>query len=143
MYSIKQGIIEAAQLIGYQIGELNSESIVGFRNLVEQKFANQGSSFLWSRFREHASIYDPEGWKKISHFIGQQPILLFFDVIEEPSIFLIEGGDTLQKILAECPNFEFYVSDNACTFVLCHNHHDYLIGTGSAHEWIISSRESA
>jgi len=143
MYSIKQGIIEAAQLIGYQISELNSESMVGFRNLVEQKFAKPGSSFLWSRFREPASIYDPDGWKQISHFVGQQTILLFFDVREEPSIFIIENGDTLQKILAECPNFEFYVSDNACTFVLCHNHHDYLIGTGSAYEWIISSWESA
>ena len=85
---------------------------------------------------DSASIQDPEGWRLISRFVGSRPCVLFFDASDEAEMLEILSGEALQTLLAESYGFEFYVTDADATYLICFNHHDMLIGCGSARVWL-------
>ena len=39
--------------------------------------------------------------------------------------------------------FEFYVFDSSISYLICFNHHDQLIGVGSAKEWVNSLQQGS
>jgi hypothetical protein len=41
-------------------------------------------------------------------------------------------------VLAESTGFEFYLTDIDATFLLCFNHHDFLIAAGDARPWLLT-----
>ena len=51
-------------------------------------------------------------------------------------MFAIVGGDALVRLLGDLPPMEFYLTNAATEYLLCFNHHDYLIACGSAREWL-------
>lgn len=52
------------------------------------------------------------------------------------TIWRLNNGSDLLKVLNECPPLEFYVCDEDARFLLCSNHHDFLIGWGEALDWV-------
>ncbi len=51
-------------------------------------------------------------------------------------MFELKARSKLSLLLGETYPFEVYLTDELVDFVLCFNHHDYLIATGRAKEWL-------
>jgi hypothetical protein len=51
-------------------------------------------------------------------------------------VWKFSGGPDLLCVLNECPALEFYVCDEDASYLLCSNHHDFIIGWGAAEPWV-------
>jgi hypothetical protein len=51
------------------------------------------------------------------------------------------SAEDLRLVLAESAGFEFYVTNKEVDFVLCHNHHDFIIGVGACRQWLSAIEE--
>ena len=76
----------------------------------------------------------PDGWEMIPRYVGAATCLMFLDRAQ--SFWRFKSGADLLRILKECPVLEFYVCDPEASYLLCSNHHDYLIGWGAAQQWV-------
>lgn len=92
--------------------------------------------FLWESFKEFSAKQDVDGWEKISNFIGNEKSLMFFDSREDNSLIIINNGKDLYEILAKTFHFEFYITNFETDYLICFNHHDILLGCGTAKKWI-------
>jgi hypothetical protein len=92
---------------------------------------------IWEDLREDASIQEPEAWRCIGEFCAGRACILAFDPHDEAVAF--EFGDAAQipAVIDECFRFEFYVTDERYSFLLCFNHHDFLIAAGAAGSWLL------
>ncbi|GAB9134881.1 hypothetical protein BDS110ZK25_20780 [Bradyrhizobium diazoefficiens] len=45
-------------------------------------------------------------------------------------------GADLLRVLEDCPALEFYVCDEKASYLLCSNHHDFVVGWGAALPWV-------
>ena len=107
------------------------------RNCVEKKYAPlKGLTPLWECLEGEASKYDPEGWKAIGEFPFKNKVTIFFDKENEPTMYSANNCNDVVELLSECPGFVFYITDDNYSFLLCHNDHDYLIGAGTAADWV-------
>ena len=48
------------------------------------------------------------------------------------------SGVHLREAIEDSPGFEFFVVGTGGEYVLCHNHHDVLVGWGAAEPWVLS-----
>lgn len=121
------------------IKELSDEQVKKIKNDISRKYIrSQSGVFLWDSFKEAAVIADSNGWKKICIFIGENNCLMFFDDIEDKSVIIISNGNELYKLLSEMFGFEFYITNFDTDYLICFNHHDCLLGCGTARKWIES-----
>lgn len=137
MSFIKDAIVEASNTSGCTLELRTEEESKVIRNCIEEKYAsNSGVLSLWERLEGEASRYDPDGWKAIGQFPCDDMVTIFFDREDEVVMYRVKSCLDLVKLLSECPGFVFYLTDDKCSFLLCHNDHDYLIGAGSAKDWV-------
>lgn len=76
----------------------------------------------------------PDGWELIPGFVGDVGCLLILPGAH--NLWKFRDGDDLLRVLKECPAFEFYVCDEDASYLVCSNHHDFIIGWGSALPWV-------
>ena len=76
----------------------------------------------------------PDGWTLIAEYVGATTCLVFLDGAK--AIWKLENGGDLRRVLNECPAVEFYVCDENADYLLCSNHHDFVIGWGVAASWV-------
>jgi|GEM_PF-1938626 hypothetical protein len=124
-------IIEALTDAGIPYTVLPDAHAARTRTVVNERYAVPGETPLWERFSDCRSVYDPLAWSKIDGLIAEDSYLLFFDDTEDTSLILLQKGVSLSKVLAACPGFEFYVTDEEISYVLALNHHDCLLGIGT------------
>lgn len=130
-------INDAVKRLSILIHELDEEHAKRIRVQLEAQYANSAiEGALGERLKHSFGVLDTEGWKKIGDLTSDRRIVLFFDESETRKMFELENGKQLVRILEECPGFEFYVTNQGCEFILCHNHHDYLIASGTAIRWL-------
>lgn len=79
----------------------------------------------------------PDGWELIPKYVGANVCLMFQEGADE--IWKFHNGSDLLRVLNDCPALEFYVCDEEASYLLCHNHHDFLIGWGEASLWVEQS----
>jgi hypothetical protein len=91
---------------------------------------------LWETLHDCASVQDSEGWKWIREFVGSRSCVLLFDLDEEVEMFHVPSGSSLDELLQNTFGFEFYVTDMDGAYLICFNHHDFLVCCGSAREWL-------
>ncbi len=48
----------------------------------------------------------------------------------------VSSGDALRSLLANSYHFEFYVTDVDASYLICFNHHDFVIAWGTACPWL-------
>lgn len=121
------------------VEELSDEQIKKVKSNITQKYIHsQPKPFLWDRLKEAAMIADSDGWQKLCDFVGNSKCLMFFDDIEDKSVLVISSGKSLSKLLDEMFGFEFYITNFETDYLLCFNHHDCLLGCGTAKKWIES-----
>jgi hypothetical protein len=75
-----------------------------------------------------------DGWKKIPTYVGATSCLMFLDGADVVWKFM--NGSDLLRVLEECPALEFYICDRDASYLLCSNHHDYVVGWGAAKPWV-------
>ena len=69
-------------------------------------------------------------------FLDSSEAVIFFNWSDERAVFLLPQGSPLVPILEETYLAEFYLTDREGNFVLCYNHHSYLIAVGTARDWV-------
>lgn len=90
--------------------------------------------FPWDKPGLFGSLPDPQGWKLIAGYVGERGCLMF--AADGRDVWALDNGATLERLLGESPLFEFYVCNIEATYLLCHNHHDQVIGWGEAASWV-------
>jgi hypothetical protein len=134
---IRDELLEAARDLGIALGMLPETEAQRIRADVSTRFGNGRHPFdLWQTFGACAGVQDPEGWRWICERIGNHPLILFFDDDDETAIFDVPSGQALTDLLWSSRLFEFYVTDAACTFALCHNRYEFIIACGEAANWL-------
>jgi len=137
MNFIKDAILEASNATGCTVTQLNDDEASLIRERIEEKYAaTRGPSPLWERLEMDVSKYDPDGWRAIGDFPLSDMVTMFFDRENETTMYSVKSCSDVVELLSECPGFVFYITDVNCSFLLCHNDHDYLIGTGEARDWV-------
>ncbi|HEY0464050.1 MAG TPA: hypothetical protein VGC79_07570 [Polyangiaceae bacterium] len=94
------------------------------------------SGELWERLSSSFGYRDDDAWRLASDFTSGQRCLLLVPPRFESTVFEFDDGVELTRVLEQCSGFEFYVTDDGLSYVLCANHHDYLIAAGSAKIWL-------
>lgn len=89
---------------------------------------------IWESLRVKASQNRADGWREIANYVSTDSCVLFVE--SEMCAFRLQNGENLARLLADCPGFEFYVTNTKYDYVLCHNNHDFLIGAGAAIRWV-------
>ena len=124
---------------GICIKELRDERVRKVKNDIFKKYIQSRSGvFLWDHFKAPTVIADRDGWKKICAFIGDSSCLMFFDDIEDKSVMVISNGNQLCKLLGEMFGVQFYITNFETEYLICYNHHDCLLGCGTAKRWLES-----
>ncbi|MBL9162647.1 MAG: hypothetical protein JNL18_07955 [Planctomycetaceae bacterium] len=129
-------IDHAVKLLDLDIERMPDAAAKQIADTLIQKYADGDSRLpLWEAIADCASCRRDNGWREIGVFVGDLKCIL---LTERDGVggYCIPSGNQLVAILAECPGFEFYVTDEICSYVLCYNHHDYLIGAGAASKWV-------
>ncbi len=81
-------------------------------------------------------INNSNAWSLIKDYVKENKCIMFFNKSDDRNGFLISNGAELQKILEESFGFEFYITDENLSYLICFNHHDILYGLGKAKDWI-------
>lgn len=92
---------------------------------------------LWEHFRGDVGLRRSDGWSLICDYPEPSPILLFEEHGQFEGYEFSSPAD-MRSVLAEAPGFEFYVTSKNLDFVLCFNHHNYIICVGACKLWISS-----
>lgn len=96
--------------------------------------------YLWETFNDDESRQRQDGWLLLCDFPMERPIL-FVPEYNRYHAFQFLSTTDLRLLLSESQGFEFYVTTESTDFVLCHNHHDYLIGVGTCIPWLAEITE--
>jgi len=141
MWTLAEDVLNAAKRLGVVASALTPEqSAVVHRDIVQRYGGSKHDWPLWDGPTEYPAIQDPAAWRLIADFVHDEPCLLLWDPSTERRILRIERGQELIRVLDEVHRSEFYVTDPALSFMLCFNHHDFLIAGGRAATWLEARR---
>ena len=111
------------------------------RNITKKYLDTYSEIFLWARFKSFAVKQREDGWQKLCDFVGNKSCLMFFDDMDDKSVFVLKNGQDLYTLLCEMYGFDFYITDIETEYLLCFNDHDGLLGCGKAKKWVESLDE--
>jgi hypothetical protein len=136
MNKIQSQLEEAAKSLNVSISELSSDESQKIRDNVIQKFAQENENPLWEYLNDSVATQNPESWRWIGEFVGNEEVIMFFNPAETNSFFSFQNGSQVVPVLEHAPSFEFYLTNARADYLICFNHHDYLIVSGAAQEWL-------
>lgn len=138
MFKISSHIYKAIENSGISLEELTESEKITIINDIKGKYVDKEKrgNFIWEKLSRYNCISDKEGWKYIKDFIGENKCIIFFNHEDDKKMFIISSGDDLNYILSETCGYEFYITNFICSYLICYNHHDVLIGCGQAEKWI-------
>jgi hypothetical protein len=143
MGRIANQIRAAAEGLRIHVDEISTLEAQRIYDTVKVRFTDGSSGWLWEHWAAQSeSIADPRGWEAATEFIGDRPCIMLFNPFEEGVAFSFQSGRDVCEALANCSNFEFYLTDSETTFILAFNHHDCLFAVGEAAvKWLLSIKE--
>lgn len=132
-------VIDAARSLGIDVAVLSVEEASLIREQVINKIApgGRGATWLWDgHLTESVSVQDAAGWQKMDSFLQGQAFIMFFNPGDDRTMIAVPPGSEVGPVLGQCRWFEFYITDRKARYILCHNHHDFLIAAGTAMQWL-------
>jgi hypothetical protein len=108
--------------------------------LQAQLNVNVEASMPWNAADAPDGIQNVSGWELIPTFVGDLPCLVFSPLAT--AVWRFADGPELLKFLRETPHFEFYVCDAEATYLICFNHHDFILGWGRSTTWVKQLKNS-
>lgn len=94
------------------------------------------SSWRWNLLKvPYFSFRHPESYKYLTQLTSDEERVYFIveDRMNQKTRFWLYEGKMMavQMVLSEMYNYhEFYIVSKKYDWILCYNHHDYMIGTG-------------
>ncbi|ONI37642.1 hypothetical protein AN639_09475 [Candidatus Epulonipiscium fishelsonii] len=139
IYIYKELII-TKNILGINFTELCEKQTKELKKGIDEKYitTNAKDMFKWQNIKNYFAIQNGIAWKWISEFIGDKENIIFFNESDEKIAFLFYSSYDLINILSETSGFEFYVTDRSLSYLICCNHHDYLIVAGKAKKWLMN-----
>ena len=137
MWNIYEEIMNAVNTLNInvvQISENQSEEII--KKVIKKYTTEKENRYLWEEIVDYFSVNNKDAWKWVNEFIGNSEAIMFFNNSDERKSFLFKNGNDLVSVLSETYGFEFYITNKDLTYLLCFNHHDILISSGIAKEWL-------
>jgi hypothetical protein len=142
MGDIKEEIEKTANTLNINITEISKEKTQLIVNQVIQKYTEKKYGFLWEKFVNDVYIQNVDAWLWLDEIIGHEETIMFFNPREEEIAFKFLSGKDIVKLFGETFYFEFYLTNETTDYVLCFNHHDFLIACGTAKEKLQKKIES-
>lgn len=139
--SIRDQYLEGAKVAQTKLVVLTKEEGEHFRSQIAERFARGQVSWLWERFIDDIAIQNDKSWLWVDDYIAGAETIIFFNKFDDPSVFVLPAGSHLVPILRETYLNEFYLTNSQADYVLCYNHHGYLIATGTTREWLSQRKE--
>ncbi|MEM9411239.1 MAG: hypothetical protein AAGA30_09005 [Planctomycetota bacterium] len=137
---LKTWLSEAAITTGKILTQLPQTEAKFIFQTIRNKFAAPNTSLpcaaLWHILHSNESCRKQDGWKDVCKYVGESNAYLCVQQDDIADVFTVNSGNELRLLLGECPLFEFYVTNLNFEYLLCFNDHDYLIGCGTAAEWV-------
>lgn len=106
-----------------------------YSNIIKH-YCIKNTSFIWESFKDYAYYQNSNAWSLIKDYVKENKCIMFFNKSDDRNGFLISNGFELQKIIEESFGFEFYITDENRSYLICFNHHDILYGLGKAKDWV-------
>jgi hypothetical protein len=137
MWTLAQDVLHAAKDLGVAASALTLEESEALHRGMASRYAGSSERWpLWDGPTEYLAHQDPTAWRLIADFVQDEPCLLLWEPTTERTVIRIERGRELVRVLEEVHRSELYVTDSALSFMLCFNHHDFLIAGGRAASWL-------
>jgi hypothetical protein len=144
METVVDEIGRAAQILGLGPEQFRhlappEEETVYFSAL-KHFVASDNRRWWWEAFRETGTsrqFIDGDGWKHIPGILPNPNEVVWFiaEESQSPNYPVFETTPRLaSQIIGECYGFEYYLIAKDFSWLLCENHHDYLIAVGAAVE---------
>lgn len=134
MGNIREEITSNAKILNIEVQEIAGYNVI-INNVKERYASSEKKGCLWERFIDDVSVCDENAWSWVGEYVGDEKALMFFPGKENIVIGFANGKDVV-TILENSFGFEFYITNAATDYVLCFNHHDYLIACGKAVKWL-------
>lgn len=130
-------VLIAAKQVGCNASALTSAEGSQLLEDVRQKFSTGiKSAYFWETIKDKSSVQNKEAWSWIGDFIKEKPAIMLFADSKNDAGVEFEKGGCIVKTLWECTGFEFYLTNRETDYLICFNHHDFLIGVGEAQDWV-------
>ncbi len=139
MWKIAEQVQTAIVMLSVAAARVSPQRSDVIRDRILSRYSSQiRRGALWEHLADAVSVQDADAWKWIAEYDGNCPGVLFFNPEDEPAMFEFMHRRDVTAVLAECTGFEFYLTDNEATFLVCFNHHDFMIAAGDARAWLLS-----
>lgn len=135
MHRVIDEILAAERELSLGVQQLPAADRDRLRERIFTRYGRR-SLRLWEVAQGCASVQSPEGWSWNHEFVGPRNCVLLFDVEEEAEMFSVPSGSAFHELLGSTCHFEFYVTDADASYLICFNHHDFLVCCGSARHWL-------
>ena len=137
MWNIYEEIITAVNALNInctEVDEKQSQEVI--KRIIKKYTTKNENTYLWEEIIDCVSVNNKDAWQWINDFIGDWEVILFFNSADEKKSFVFKNGEDLVSVLGETYGFEFYITNKDLTYLMCFNHHDILIASGIAKEWL-------
>lgn len=133
---IRNWVAAAVDDLGVPCRPLDGDAVAHLVGEITAKYTDGPVGyFLWEAFRNDRSVCRADGWRLAASYCRTGPCLLVRDG-DRWAGYRFDDAEGLAAVLGETPGFEFFVTDERTGFVLCFNHHDYLVGAGDCLGWL-------
>ncbi len=123
-------VSEASEKLGIPIMEIDKSVCDSLRDKL-RKFAPSTISPP-----PRNAVRNDDAWRWIGNYVGEGKALLLFAIHLSRSIFEIEGGDNIVRILEETSCDPILITNHEVDYLLEYNDHAHLIAYGDAMEWL-------
>ena len=129
--TLKESKIEGFEFLRLTDYENVLHSLEKFLTLGKQ---NLKDNWLWESFKEEFCI-EGDSLEIIPYLIDSSQSYYFIASEENSKYWVAQGtGEAIQEVIKSMHYFEYYIVDKKFNWLICENHHNILIGTGTVIE---------
>lgn len=139
MADISNQVLHSAKEVNCEAREISLVERDKLIFLLKEKYSDKTDSpYFWETINNRFSIQNKESWAWVGEYSpNDKTFMLFLDNQNETGV-VFEKGMCIPKVLWNCTGFEFYLTNHNVDYIIAFNHHDYLIASGMAEEWLKS-----
>ncbi len=144
----REEVIVAAHLLSVTAEELTPERRDDLKERVKDRYVDRKllsqkrrrlRERMWTSFCEPSiAVRNDEAWRWLDSFLEGKHVFMLFDKVTAESGFSFLNGADIVLVLGESVGFEFYLTDESVSFLLCYQRSNYLIALGGAVGWLES-----
>ena len=138
---ITKEIERAVREDGVEVTPIGNDESEALRSRIIERYC-PGKPYwpLWEHCEFAERVQDRGSWRWIPEFIGSHECIILFNPSDDTGAFSCRDGDRLRTLLGQTHGFEFYLTDRSASYLICFNHHDFLLAAGDAAPWLAKRR---